>query len=75
MPFRFYTFRLAIEAEALLGVYRGELARLSVLTEQGVRVELAISHLRPFIQRNSVHGRFRLKTDENHRFLDLERLA
>jgi Protein of unknown function (DUF2835). len=75
MPFRYYTFRLAIDAEALLGIYRGELARLSVLSEQGVRVELAISHLRPFIQHHGIYGRFRLKTDENHRFLDLERLA
>lgn len=75
MPFRYYTFRLAIDSDVLLGVYRGELARLVVLTEQGVRVELAISHLRPFIQRNGVHGRFRLKTDEKHRFVDLERLA
>ncbi len=70
-----YTFRLALSSEQLLRLYSGEAKRLSVMSEQGLRLELPIHHLRRFVGHGGIHGRFRLSTDENHRFIDLERLA
>jgi hypothetical protein len=70
-----YTFRLNLTTEQLLALYRGEVQRLSVLSEQGLRIELSAQYLRRFIGHSGIQGRFRLKTDEMHRFIDLERLA
>lgn len=70
-----YTFRLGLSSEQLLALYRGEAQRLSVVSEQGLRIELPVHHLRRFVGHGGIHGRFRLTTDENHRFIDLERLA
>ncbi len=70
-----YTFRVALTSEQLLALYRGEAQRFSVMSEQGLRIELPIHHLRRFVSHGGIHGRFRLTTDENHRFIDLERLA
>lgn len=72
---RIYTFRLHFSAEQLLAIYRGDAQRVSVLSEQGLRVELQAQHLRRFIGHSGLHGRFRLRTDDNHRFLDLERIG
>ena len=70
-----YSFRLGLSTEQLLALYRGEAQRLSVVSEQGLRIELPVHHLRRFVGHGGIHGRFRLTTDENHRFIDLERLA
>lgn len=70
-----YTFRLSLSGEQLLALYRGTAQRLSVMSEQGLRIELPIHHLRRFVGHGGIYGRFRLTTDENHRFIDLERLA
>ena len=70
-----YTFRLGLSTEQLLALYRGEAQRLSVVSEQGLRIELPVHHLRRFVGHGGIHGRFRQTTDENHRFIDLERLA
>lgn len=70
-----YTFRLSLSSEQLLALYRGDAKRLSVQSEQGLRIELSALHLRSFIGHSGVYGRFRLKTDENHRFIDLERIG
>ncbi len=70
-----YTFRLGLSTEQLLALYRGEAQRLSVVSEQGLRIELPVHHLPRFVGHGGIHGRFRLTTDENHRFIDLERLA
>ena len=70
-----YTFRLNFTAEQILTIYRGDAQRISVLSEQGLRIELAAQHLRRFIGHSGLQGRFRLRTDDNHRFLDLERIG
>jgi len=70
-----YTFRLSLNSEQLLALYRGDAKRLLVLSEQGLRVELSAQYLRRFIGHSGVYGRFRLRTDENHRFIDLERIG
>ena len=70
-----YTFRLNLNSDQVLAIYRGEAHRLSVMCEQGLRIELSVHHLRRFIGHSGIQGRFRLKTDENHRFIDLTRIG
>ncbi len=43
--------------------------------ENGIRIQLAIRHLIPFITRNGISGRFRLRTDATHKFISLEKIA
>ena len=70
-----YTFRLSLNSDQLLALYRGDAKRLLVQSEQGLRIELPAQHLRRFIGHSGIHGHFRLQTGENHRFIDLERIG
>ena len=44
-----YTFVLNLTAEQILPYYRGQAKRLSVMSEQGLRLELPAERLRPFV--------------------------
>lgn len=75
VEFRHYTFRLHFTSQQMIALYQGQIRRVSVVSEQGPRIEFEAGHLRPFIGYNGVQGRFRLRTDENHRFIDLTRIG
>ncbi|ALP40037.1 DUF2835 domain-containing protein [Aeromonas schubertii] len=70
-----YTFRLSLPADEILRLYRGEVRKLVVRSEQGLVLELSADKLRPFVNQSGVYGRFLLKTQDDHRFLSLERLS
>ena len=75
MPDHHFTFRLNFSSAQVMALYQGQIRRVSVISEQGLRIEFEASHLRPFISHSGVQGRFRLRTDENHRFIDLARIG
>jgi len=64
-----------LTTEQLLSYYRGQAKRVSVMSEQGLRLEIPAERLRPFVSLDGIHGRFRLTTADNHSFIDLARLA
>lgn len=72
---RQYTFRLALSHEEIMLMYRGHAKRLVVRTEQGLTLELGLDKIRPFVATNGVHGHFRLTTEDDHRFVRLERIG
>lgn len=55
-------------------MYQGHVRRLVVRSEQGLTLELGIEKIRPFVAINGVHGYFRLKTQDDYRFISLERI-
>jgi len=71
---RQYTFRLALGRDEIMLMYQGHVRRLVVRTDQGLTLELALEKIRPFVTVNGVQGHFRLITQEDHRFVRLERV-
>ncbi|PJG58651.1 DUF2835 family protein [Aeromonas cavernicola] len=69
-----FTFRLSLSSEEIMLMYQGHVRRLVVRCEQGLTLELALEKLRPFISISGVHGYFRLNTQDDHRFVSLERI-
>ncbi|MCC5855079.1 MAG: DUF2835 family protein [Idiomarina sp.] len=54
--------------------YTRGLTSVVVTSERGLRVQIPMRRLVPFITSNGIRGRFRLRTDEQHRFISLELL-
>ncbi len=52
----------------------GDPGRVSVLTTQGLRLELPIARLRPFVTSEGVHGFFGLTLDGS-RFVSMEKIS
>ena len=71
---RQYTFRLSLGRDEIMLMYQGQVNRLVVRTEQGLTLELGLEKIRRFVSESGVHGYFRLKTQDDHRFISLERI-
>lgn len=69
-----FTFHLALSQEEIMLIYRGHARRLVVRSEQGLTLELAVEKIRPFVAYNGVYGYFCLKTQDDYRFISLERI-
>ncbi len=70
-----FTFRLSLSSDDILLMYQGHARRLVVRTEQGLTIELALEKIRPFVTISGVCGYFRLKTQDDYRFVSLERIS
>ncbi|MGL5287709.1 Protein of unknown function [Aeromonas sp. RU39B] len=70
-----YTFELYIPADEVLRYYQGQARKVVVRSEQGLVIELPAERIRPFITSSGVRGRFVLKTQDDHRFLSLDKIS
>ncbi len=69
-----YYFSLNIPYQTFLAHYSGAASVVHVITENGLRLQLPATRLRPFLSQLGLKGRFRLTTDQNNKFLQLEQL-
>ena len=67
-------FRLQISAEDFLNYYTGQAKRVSVVSDEGQRVEFPAEHLREFVVADGISGYFELCFDQNNRFQYLQRI-
>lgn len=74
MQYNQYTFRLNISYNTFLQHYSGAASQVLVVSEQGLKIQISATRLRPFLSQIGVKGRFRLLTDQNHKFIKLEAL-
>lgn len=72
---KFYYFRVEVSYQAFLSHYSGSASTVMVMTEQGLKLQLPASRFRSFLTQLGVKGRFRLTTDQNNRFLNLEQVG
>lgn len=72
---KFYYFRVNVSYQAFLSHYSGSASTVVVLTEQGLKLQLPASRFRGFLTQLGVKGRFRLTTDQNNRFVNLEQVG
>jgi hypothetical protein len=68
-------FRLNLSAEHYLRFYQGRAGRVSVIAQDGRRIEFPANALRPFVTRQGVQGNFHLIVDDNNRLMRLERIG
>ncbi|PNM58338.1 DUF2835 family protein [Vibrio mimicus] len=68
----YYFFSLNISYQTFVAHYSGAASSVMVTTEQGLKLQLPATRLRPFLSQIGVKGRFRLTTDQNNRFVKLE---
>lgn len=61
--------------QAFLSHYSGAASTVLVVTEQGLKLQLPASRFRSFLTQLGVKGCFRLTTDQNNRFLNLEQVG
>ncbi|CAM4409018.1 DUF2835 domain-containing protein [Vibrio astriarenae] len=69
-----YYFNLNISYQSFLQHYSGTASNVVVSTSTGMRIQLPASRFRPFLTQIGVKGQFRLITDQNNKFIKLERL-
>ena len=70
-----HRFRISLTAERFLRYYQGHARAVLVRAEDGSRIQLPASRLRPFVASDGIHGRFELEIDEDNRFVGIRRLS
>ncbi|QYZ66124.1 MAG: DUF2835 domain-containing protein [Gammaproteobacteria bacterium (ex Lamellibrachia satsuma)] len=68
-------FFLNLAADSYLSHYQGHVRNVSVIAEDGRRIEFPANALRPFVTKSGVQGRFELLIDDNNRLQRLHRLS
>lgn len=67
-------FRLNISKAQLLRYYQGRVAALSVDTEQGLRLQLPLHHLRGFVGHHGLSGYFEIELNELNQLQGVRRI-
>ena len=67
-------FHLALSSEAFLHYYRGTAGAVNVQAEDGRRIQLPASSLRPFVTHEGIRGWFEIAFDERNKLIELSRL-
>ncbi len=70
----YYYFNLNVSYQSFLAHYSGVASAVVVRADNGLRLQIPASRLRPFLTQLGVKGRFRLTTDQQNKFLKLEML-
>ncbi len=67
-------FKLAIPTDTYLAYYQGTAKVVSVMAEDGQRVEFPAEHLTDFVTHEGVYGRFELCFGTNNKFVALNKI-
>ncbi|OOZ36616.1 DUF2835 domain-containing protein [Solemya velesiana gill symbiont] len=68
-------FRLAIPAETYLRHYRGDAHAVSVIAEDGRRIQFPATVLRGFVSSEGVYGRFELVFNEQNKLVEILKIS
>ncbi|HKJ21786.1 MAG TPA: DUF2835 family protein [Gammaproteobacteria bacterium] len=68
-------FHLHIPADVYLSYYQGQARHVLVATDEGLKVQFPARLLRPYVTREGVTGEFRLRYDEHHKLVGLDKLS
>ncbi|QUJ68832.1 DUF2835 domain-containing protein [Photobacterium sp. GJ3] len=70
-----YTFSVDISYHTFLQHYSGAASAVLVYTDEGLRLQLPASRLRPFLSQVGIRGRFRVSVTPDNRLEMLEKVA
>ncbi len=66
-------FSLRLSSEQYLAYYKGYVRNISVIADDGRRIEFPAEHLRAYLTHEGIQGRFEIQFDRQHRFIALQR--
>ena len=69
------TFSVSLSAEEVLAIYRGEIRRVMVVSDTGLRIDINAQHFMNFTTRQGIHGRFRIVLDSSNRLTRMEKIG
>ena len=67
-------FSLNLSAQRYLRFYQGNAKSVSVLADDGRRLEFPANALRPFVTRQGIQGHFEIQIDEDNRLQQIRRI-
>ncbi|MFQ3197440.1 MAG: hypothetical protein ACJAUL_000907 [Paraglaciecola sp.] len=70
-----YFFNLQLSYARCETLYRPDNNSVVVVAENGKRIQLPATNLRPFVQRNGIQGRFKLLVTPTHKIHSLEKMS
>jgi hypothetical protein len=73
-PHQFIRFSLNISYQRYLQVYQGLANQVSVLADDGRRIEFSAGKIQPFLTRQGIHGYFELELTAENKFVRLQKL-
>jgi hypothetical protein len=63
---------MGLPARKLKEYYRGNVKNVVVTSDEGLRLQLPLSALRPYVRETGVYGYFDVVIDENNKLVHLE---
>ncbi|AJR08618.1 DUF2835 domain-containing protein [Photobacterium gaetbulicola] len=69
-----YTFSMHISYQQFLRHYSGAASNVLVMTDNGLRLQLPASRLRPFLSQLGIRGRFRVTVSESNKLQAIEQI-
>jgi len=67
-------FNLTISGDDYLRYYQGKARNVSIIADDGRRIEFPAEHLRAFVLHDGINGRFELVFDGDNRFVALRKI-
>lgn len=67
-------FQLRLDAQDFLPYYSGRVKFISVVADDGRRIEFPAEHLRPFVSHDGIEGYFEIEFDDYNKIKSLRRL-
>lgn len=68
-------FRLHLPREEALRYYQGQASSVITRASNGQTIRFPALHIRPYINAAGVNGLFRIRFDDNHKLIALERVG
>lgn len=68
-------FHLNISAPALQRYYAGSVKSVSVIADDGRRIQFPVSALRPFVSHEGVYGHFVMLVDAGNKLIEIRHKA
>jgi len=68
-------FSMSLPADEFLFYYRGQVQTVSVVADDGRRIDIPAASFRQFVGKDGISGRFELLLDANNKLLRIERLG
>ncbi|MBU2570676.1 MAG: DUF2835 domain-containing protein [Gammaproteobacteria bacterium] len=70
----FIRFRLNLSYDQYLGVYQGLAKTISVIADDGRRIEFPAGNIQSFLTRQGIHGHFEMELTPQNKFVGIKKL-
>ena len=71
---RLFEFSLDLPAHKIERIYQGNARYILVESDDGLTLQLPATNFREYVEADGIHGRFRVRIDDNNRIINLRRL-